>query len=241
MGRVYTNASRAVRALRLRKGWTQSTLGRRAGVSRQVVSRIERGDVAGVTIGVLDRVATALAASVTVQCRWRGAELDRLIDAAHAALQQDAAALLIGCGWEVRAEVSFNHFGDRGRVDLLALDPSRRVLLVVEVKSALGDLQETLGRLDVKARLGRQIAAEVGWDQVGRVVPALVLADSKVARRAVVEHPALFARYGVRGRRAVAWLRALSERAPSGLLWFANRPNSRGVGIQHGKATPHRL
>lgn len=237
---MYTNAHRAVRALRLQRGWSQSALGGRAGVSRQVVSRVERGDAAGLTLSGLDRIAGALGASVHLQVRWRGEELDRLMDAYHAALQQAVAAQLLGEGWQVRVEVSFNHYGDRGRVDVMALH-QERLLLVVEVKSALGDVQETLGRLDVKTRLGRHIAADLGWDQVAGVVPVLVIGDAKPARRTVAGHAALFARYDLRGRAAWAWLRRPTGPMPTGLLWFAKRPNSHGVVVRRGQRAPRAL
>ena len=202
---------------------------------------MERGDAAGLTLGVLDRVAGALGASVHIQVRWRGEELDRLIDAHHAALQQAAAARLLAEGWQVRVEVSFNHYGDRGRVDVMALHQQGLMLLVVEVKSVLGDVQETLGRLDVKTRLGRHIAADLGWDQVAGVVPVLVIGDAKPARRAVAGHAALFARYHLRGRAAWRWLRRPTGPVPTGLLWFAQRPNSHGVVVRRGQRAPRAL
>lgn len=107
---------------------------------------------------------------------------------------------LAGFGWEVRVEVSFNHFGDRGRIDLIAYDAPRGILLVVEIKSALGDLQETLGRLDVKVRLGRQIAHELGWTEIATVIPTLVVGES--ARTANDRGP----------RRAIRSLRAPRSR-----------------------------
>ena len=170
---MHTNVQRAVRLLRIRRSWPQGVLGSRAGVSRELVSRLERGDVAGMTLGSIDRMATALGASVHLQLRWQGEHLDRLMDAAHAAIQQAVAELLTSMGWTVRVEVSFNHYGDRGRVDVLALHPALRILLIVEVKSDLGDLQDTLGRLDVKVRLGPVIARELGWNNVAVVMPAL--------------------------------------------------------------------
>ena len=160
--------------------------------------------------------------------RWEGADLDRLVDASHAGLVESVASLLAGRGWLVRTEVSFNHFGDRGRVDVLALHPTARALIVCEVKSAIGDTQDTSGTLDVKVRLARTIAAGVGWDDVVAVVPALVVGDGRMARRVVRAHPAQFARFFLRGRSAVAWLRRPIG-APSGLLWFAKLPDSRGV------------
>lgn len=226
---MWTNAGRAVRALRLRKHWTQAQLGARAGLSREAISRIERGAITGMTLAVIDRAVTALGASAALQIRWQGEQLDRLLDAAHASLQQSVAILLRGLGWDVRVEVSFNHFGDRGRIDVIAYHPSLRILLVIEIKSSFGDLQETLGRLDIKTRLGREIARSIGLGDVAFVVPVLVIGDSRSARRTVADHDALFARYERRGRSALAWLRHPHEPVPTGLLWFAKRPDSRHV------------
>lgn len=237
---MYTNVQRAVRFLRLRRGWPQRVLGDRAGVSRELVSRVERGDLAGVTVGSIDRVATAIGASVHLQVRWQGEQLDRLLDAAHAAIQQAVAQFLTMLGWTVRVEVSFNHYGDRGRVDVLAFHPTLRVLLVVEIKSALGDLQETVGRLDVKVRVGPVIARDLGWDGVVAIIPALVIGDSRLARRTIVSHAALFERYRLRGRAAVAWLRRPVAPMPSGLLWFANGPDSHQATIRRGKRASKR-
>ena len=237
---MLTNVERAVRFLRLRKGWAQRALADRAGVSREMISRLERGRLKGMTIGSIDRIADSLGASVNLQLRWQGEQLDRLIDAAHAAIQQSIATLLNSLGWTVRVEVSFNHYGDRGRVDILAFHPTLRVLLIVEVKSALGDLQDTLGRLDVKVRLGRPLAAEAGWADVAAVIPALVIGDSRLARRTVLSHATLFARYGLRGRPALAWLRRPTPPMPAGMLWFANRPDSHRVTNRRRQRAPRR-
>lgn len=181
------------------------------------------------TIGTVERVIAALQASVDLTVRWEGAALDRTLDSAHAHLQEWVARELNALGWLVRVEVSFNHYGDRGRVDVLAFHPVTRVLLVVEVKTAFGDLQDTIGRLDVKVRLGSTIALEVGWTDVAAVVPMLVVADARSARRLVAAHASLFARYSVRGRQARAWLRRPGLPAPVGLLRFVNLQDSHGV------------
>jgi transcriptional regulator with XRE-family HTH domain len=237
---MYTNIERAVRFLRLKKGWAQQALGDRADVSREMVSRMERGDLRGMTLNSIDRIAGALGASVHVQLRWQGEQLDRLMDAAHAAMQQRIAKQLTTLGWLVRVEVSFNHFGDRGRVDILAHHPILHVLLVTEIKSAVGDLQDTLGRLDVKVRLGRQLARDLGWTDVEVVVPGLVIGDSRLARRIVADHAALFERYNLRGREALAWLRRPMPPGVTGLLWFANGPDSHGATIRRGQRAPRR-
>ena len=235
---MYTNVERAVRYLRLRRRWPQRVLGARAGVSRETISRLERGDVAGMTLGNVDRIARMLGGSLHLQIRWQGERLDRLMDEVHAALQAEVAQTLATAGWDVRVESSFNHYGDRGRVDVLAHQAQMGTLLVVEVKSAFGDLQETLGRLDVKVRLAHHLARDLGWGSPTSVVPALVVGDSRLARRTVRRHDALFARYGLRGRTARAWLRTPQPPAPSGLLWFAKRPDSRHATVGPGRRAP---
>jgi transcriptional regulator with XRE-family HTH domain len=237
---MWTNLDRGVRALRLRRGWTQEELGRRAALSRDVVSRLERGQLSGLTLGTIDRVVRALEASVQFTLRWHGEQLDRLLDAAHAALQQAVALLLTGLRWQVRVEVSFNHFGERGRIDLLAYDAARRILLVVEIKSAIGDLQETLGRLDIKVRVAMQVARDLGWTDVSAVLPVLVIAHSRRARRVVADHDQLFIRFDVRGRTALAWLRRPSKSTPTGLLWFANGSDSSNLRVTRDRRAPKR-
>ena len=93
-----TNVPDAIRALRHHRGWRQADLGRRAGLSRDTVSRVERGRLQGMTLGALARMTAALDASLIVDVRWQGAELDRLTDRAHAALQNATAERLRRAG-----------------------------------------------------------------------------------------------------------------------------------------------
>ena len=174
----------------------------------------------------------ALDATASLAVRWHGEELDRLFDAVHAAVVESAAEFLRSAGWVTRAEVSFNDYGDRGRVDLLAFHPGQRLMLVVEAKSAIGDLQETLGRLDVKWRLGKSLARSVGWGEVSTVLRVLVIADGRTARRVVGRHDAMLAGFPLRGRGARAWLRrpTLPAPVPGGLLWFASLPDAHHAG-----------
>jgi transcriptional regulator with XRE-family HTH domain len=229
-----TNVPRAVRHLRRHRGWRQADLALRTGISRQVISKIERGHVTRVPVRTAVRIADAFDATLDLTLRWQGEQLDRLVDAAHAAVVESAAAFLRSSGWLTRVEVSFNHYGDRGRVDVLAFHPLERMLLVVEAKSAIGDVQDTIGRLDVKARLGGVLAARESWGTAVHVVPVLVVAESRTARRTIGRHAAAFARFDVRGRSALAWLRHRRGRVPSGLLWFTNVPDSLGRSISRG-------
>jgi hypothetical protein len=158
------------------------------------------------TIRALTKVVEALDARLVLDIQWQGADLDRLIDAHHAALVESIAAFLRRHGWDCRPEVSFNRYGDRGRYDLLAYHPASRVVIVVEVKTSVGDLQQLLGSLDVKTRLARHAAGQIGWQPV-TAATLLVLAENSTNRRQVASHPTLFSGYQPTGRDAYRWLR----------------------------------
>src|ERR1035437_1032339 len=114
---------RSVRALRRRLGLRQVDLAGRCGMSQAAVSRVERGDLAGVSGGSVEALVVALGGELDVRVRWRGEELDRLLDSAHAAIGESLVRLLTGLGWECAVEVAFWIRGEKGAVDLLAWHP----------------------------------------------------------------------------------------------------------------------
>lgn len=226
---MWRHLGERIRVLRRQLRLTQAQLAAMARVSVKSVSRMERGSGA-VALETLDRVVAALGARLRVGIEWHGETLDRLTDAAHAELQNHFADLLRAAGWRVAVEASFNHYGDRGRCDILAFHPPTGILVVVEVKSAIGDVQELLGRLDIKVRLARILAASQGWARPAAVVPVLVMAAERQQYRVVAEHVSLFARFTVRGRAARAWL---AHPAPvSGLLVRLPLTNARLVAVR---------
>ena len=237
---------RSVRALRHRCDWTQVELGRRARCSASCVSRIERGRVRGQSLATLRRILEALDAWIFAKVVWRGGELDRLLDADHARLQEHWALRKrgAGAGWLDRQEVSYNIFGERGSIDDLAYHPLSRTLVVTEIKTGIFDAQATLAKLDEKERLAADIAERFGW-RVDRVVACLVVAEGRTNRRRIEEHPTLFGRFDCRGRAASAWLRD-PTRPVRGLLVFENLSNGRQAHgrragrqrVRHGRPRP---
>jgi transcriptional regulator with XRE-family HTH domain len=209
---------RGLRAIRLRRGWRQADLARAAGVSRSVVSRIERGLGDAIPPRVLGRVAAPLGARVTVRLDWHGEDFDRLLDGDHAAVVDAVVRLLTARGWETWAEASFNVYGERGSVDVLAFHAASATLLVVEVKTVVPDMGSMLTALDRKRRLAPRIAADRGWraSAVGRI---LVLPDSPTSRRRVAALGATFlAEFPARSVEVRRWV-ARPSGAISG-LWF---------------------
>src|SRR4029079_15238453 len=77
---------RALRALRQRRGMRQSEVAAAAGVAQSTISEIESGRLRSVPLGTLRRVFAAVDAGFEATVLWRGAGLDRLIDARHASL-----------------------------------------------------------------------------------------------------------------------------------------------------------
>jgi transcriptional regulator with XRE-family HTH domain len=220
---------RVVRMIRLRLGLTQADAGRRAGVSRSAVSLFERGLGSRLSVATVHAICAALDARLDHRLDWRGPELDRLLDARHAALGAAVKRRLERWGWTVQVEVSFSRFGERGRIDLLAFHASG-ILQVIEIKTGLVDVQALLGGIDVKTRLARQLSARYGW-QVRRAIPVIVFAEDRTIRRRVSELDTLFDRFSLRGRACLTWLRrpVVESQAPSGLLWFAAVPAAGGV------------
>ena len=209
--------------LRVRQQLTQVALSARAGVSRQAVSLLECGHARRLKIGTVESILSALGARLDVRVLWNGPELDRLMDAGHAALGAQIKQRLERWGWIVRVEASFSRYGERGRIDLLAWHAATRILLVVEIKTELVDVQLLLGSLDVKARLARHVAEQFGWD-VRSVVPAIAFSEGRTTRRHLLRLDTLFDRFNVRGREAVSWLRQPTS-TPPGLLWFVTTPS----------------
>jgi transcriptional regulator with XRE-family HTH domain len=182
----------SLRALRLRRRLSQAGLAALVGVSRATIARIERSHADQVTLRLLVRVAAKLGASVNVRVLWHGEALDRLLDAAHADLTDAVLRLLRDSDWVVATEVSFNVRGDRGVIDIFAFHPETGALLVIEVKSAVPDLQAMLGALGRKVRVAPALARERGW-RIATVSRLLVLPDDRTARRRIERHAATFA------------------------------------------------
>jgi transcriptional regulator with XRE-family HTH domain len=217
----------SVRALRRRRGWTQTELGLRAGCSRSEISRIERGQV--FHLERTERALAAFGARLSIRVLWRGEELDRILDRDHALLVESMVALLSAYDWIAVPEATFQVRGERGSIDVFAWHPTTRILLVIEVKSVVPDIQATLAGIDRKARLAPTVARDRGWDP-GATARLLVLPDDRTARRRLEQFTATFDRaLPARTREVRRWLRAPSG-PTSGVLFL---PDSRASGARH--------
>lgn len=224
-------AGRVLRALRRRRGWRQVDLAARARVSQSHISAMERGHLHASSLETIRRVFAALEARLELTPSWRGADLERLLDQDHVRLVGLVARRLEAMGWTVKLEVSYSEFGERGSIDVLALDAVRRGCIVIEVKTAIASV-ETVGRkLDEKARLvPRIVERHAGW-RPAAVARVLVLPETMRLRRLFDREPVLRQMFPAAASRIRAWIRH-----PSGTLagtWFLSDSGRSGLrGLQ---------
>ena len=207
-----------IRALRRRRGWRQADLASRAGVSQSTISRAERGWLEDLTLRVIRAIFAALEARVQLAPRWKGAELERLLDEDHSVVVADVARRLEALDWTVLLEVTYSEYGERGSIDVLGVRVAERAIAVVEVKTDIASSEAVGRKLDEKARLAPGIvAARYGWTavSVGRIV---VMPESMRLRR-IVERSAVIGRmFPVDALAVRRWLRR-----PTGAMagcWF---------------------
>jgi DNA-binding XRE family transcriptional regulator len=169
----------AVRQARAAKGWSVAELARRAGLSRDLVYRIEAGQPA--SSDAYARVAVALGRRLGMELvdprRRRGTGRDLERDLVHSAMGEFEARHLRGLGLTVGIDEPYQHFQFAGRADVVAWDTERRALLHIENRTRFPDFQEMAGAFNAKrAYLGQALAERVGigsWRSETHVIAAL--------------------------------------------------------------------
>jgi transcriptional regulator with XRE-family HTH domain len=210
----------------------QSDVAASAGLSQQAISLIERGHLTTLSIRSLRRAFAAVDARFEGVVSWRGGQIDRLLDERHAVLVGQMAGELVRWGWEVHVETTFSEYGERGSIDVLALWRSSGIALVIEVKTELTAIDDTIRRLDIKGRLGAKLVLDrFGWRPVV-VARMLVVLDRSTNRRRVAAHEgSLLRAFPDRGSRLRRWMQTPTGPI-SGLRFVSptNRSSGRRVG-----------
>jgi transcriptional regulator with XRE-family HTH domain len=150
-------------------GWSQAELARRGRVSAGSVALLETGGL-NATLEMVGRVLEPLGIVLDLRFRRPFSE-GRQRDQGHAVCVAYVQRRLERAGWLVAREVEIWTTGARGWIDVLALSPDGRHLLVIEVKTVLldvGQIERTVGwyqrqALGAARRLGWRPATTTAW------------------------------------------------------------------------------
>jgi hypothetical protein len=202
---------------------------------------VERGHFGELSLSTIRRIAAALDVRLDLTPRWRAGDLDRILNARHSRLHELVARRFreVG-GWLVAPEASFAFGGERGVIDLLAGQPDRDMLLVIELKTEIVDVNELLGKLDRKRRLAPRVAASLGWrlGPASQVSVWLIVADGKTNRRRVEAHRAMLrSALPTDGRTMGGWLARPLRPIRALSFWTDDRPGN----VRGGIAAPRRV
>jgi hypothetical protein len=202
------------------------------------VALIEHGRLDEVGFGQIRAVARALDARFEGLVRWQGGDLDRLTNRGHAQMHESMARWFAELkGWQASPEVSFNEFGERGVVDILAWHAATGIVLVVELKSAIVDINDLMSTMDKRRRLAPKIASDLGW-KAEAIATWVVVAPGRSNDRALAEHATVLrAKFPGDGRSMRRWLaRPTGEIAALSFL-----PKARLSDLGRDGRTPRRV
>jgi transcriptional regulator with XRE-family HTH domain len=215
--------------LRTRTGLTQEELAVATQIPVRDISRLETGHCGLVLFERIRRLFLEVEARTRITVWWNGAAADRLLDERHADVLERAARVLSAFGWAVPTELSFNEYGERGSIDLFGHRRDAAAVLVGEVKSAIGSLEELNRTHDAKARLAPKLCRDrFGWTPrfVGRV---LIVPDESTIRRVIAaHHQTMHGVYPARSREVRTWLKQPNRTI--GGIWFLSNPRARRTG-----------
>jgi len=183
-----------IRVARLDAGVSIDDAGSAVGLRRSTFGRIERGELAHVSVYQLSLACAAVGLDLVVRAYPDG---DAIRDVAHAGLLERAHRRLPeGAPW--RTEVPLPIDGDRRAWDAITI--LQRIRIAFEAETRLGDLQALNRRIELKRRDG------------GIDIVILVVADTRHNRLVLAAHrESLRAAFPLDGRAVLA---ALNEGRP---------------------------
>jgi hypothetical protein len=149
---------------------------------------------------------------------------------------------LVDGGWIALPELTFNHYGERGSVDIVAWHEATGTLLLIEVKTRITDVQALHSTFARKVRIVPDLVAqEHGW-RPSSIARMLVVADTHGAREVVRRHATTFdAVWPARTRACQQRIDApTTESTGWGGIWFVD-PASMGRSAAQVAGAPRRV
>ena len=210
-----------VRQARTRRGWTQRTLGEKAGLSRSQIGYIEAGNGTGTP----SRTWYALSVALDTPLRFdfgRDA-LEKPADAGHLAIQELMLRLAHNLKISRTFELPTRPADPALSIDVGWRDDQRRVLIINECWNTFGNINAAVRSTHRKIAEADQLAATIGGEQaIYRVAACWIVRDTRRNRELVARYPEVFA--AAFPASSTSWVRALTvAEAPvpdqPGLVW----------------------
>ena len=211
-----------IKAWRLRRRWTQQHLARLAGVSRELVGRIEHGDGGGVTFDGWQRVTLALGRPIRFDLGRDPLEMPA--DVGHLDGEELVLRLARPGGWLRRVELPIKPGQGRHAFDVALIDRARTRLILIQVWNTFGDLGSAARGFTHELAVAEQVAGGLGMVQA-RVAGCWAIVDTARNRALVGRYPEFFATRFPGS--SVGWVRAITTGTEppgqAGIVWLDTR------------------
>jgi len=189
-----------IKGARINRRWSQRRLAQAAACSQSTIARIERGAAPNLSLRTLLRVLRALGIDHELRLTPSRVEEPPIRDRAHARCVAWVARQLERSGFRVATEVEVGGGRWRGFIDILAMHPTARLLLVIEVKTEIDDVGAIDRQVGGYVEAAWPAAGVLGWRPRGTTGLLVLLATRDTDRR-LQEHRAYFDRaFALRAR-----------------------------------------
>ncbi|MEP7360506.1 MAG: helix-turn-helix transcriptional regulator [Chloroflexota bacterium] len=152
-----------VRASRVRRGWSQQTLGDKVDLAPSRVSQVERGLGSGASLEVWFALARALGIHLKVE--FGRDPVQEPEDAGHLKVQELMLRLSRLTGRQRRIELPTRPANPSYSIDVCARDDRQRVLLIEECWNTFGNINEAVRSTRRKIAEAEQLAVAIGGER----------------------------------------------------------------------------
>lgn len=180
-----------MRRARLRRGWTQAELGRRAGLAQTTVSKLERGAGGSLSLESWQQVALVLALAFHVEL-GRDA-LEEPADAGHLAVQELVLRLARRHHYGRTYELATRPVNPSLAVDVGLADDRNRRLLQIECVNVFGNVNAAVRSSDRKRAEADALAAVTGDGTGYTIHQCWVVRSTRRNCALVARYPEIFA------------------------------------------------
>jgi len=189
-----------VRTTRAGLRWPQRRLARQSGCSQSDIARIERVAKPELSLRQATKVLRALGIEPVLQLNPPRIAAPPVRDRGHARMVGAVARRLRRAGFLVATEVEVGGTRWRGFIDVLAMHPGARLLLVVEVKTVIDDIGRTDRQLGAYVESAWAAAQLLGWRPRAATGLLVVLATDENDQRLRVHRELIDVAFPLRAR-----------------------------------------